>query len=382
MASGAMLGCILGITGGFSIFSIGFSKEFGVNHADSSALFSMYLMASAVSAPFVGKFADRYNPFKIVCFTFPLFGAALIACAHVKSFNQLYFLYIGIISLASNFTIISCQLIIANYYKTNYGKALGIAFALIGVCDFLLLTGLGNLVEYYGWRQAYLVGALVSLVTLIFFIYLACDTSILKRAPVKILHPSNASHIRKWGFLLTAAFAVSFMDFTVFQNLAPYLKTRNISTSLSGFMLGIAAFGYMAGQLIGGNLSDNYSKRLVAALSGIIFSFSILIIKFFIPIAFLFPFVWLLGLSIGCSIVCRSATIADIFLGSSLGKATGIVQIFSALGAAAGTLLGGYGYDKFGSYNLSFMASLCASCLWIFSIYMCGTPRKIIEKTV
>jgi MFS family permease len=70
------------------------------------------------------------------------------------------------------------------------------------------------------------------------------------------------------------------------------------------------------------------------------------------------------GIGLGATIAIRSATLADVFDGPSLGLVTGAYQWAYALGGGAVGWAGAYVYEHFNSYAPVFGAGFVAMIIW------------------
>ncbi|MGE3288004.1 MAG: hypothetical protein AB7J32_18165 [Pseudonocardia sp.] len=66
-----------------------------------------------------------------------------------------------------------------------------------------------------------------------------------------------------------------------------------------------------------------------------------------LPLVFLLG-LFLLGLAVGVLVGCASSAVGDLFAGATPGRASGIVTVGGAAGAATGTLFGGIGVRRDG----------------------------------
>lgn len=428
--AGLVLGLVFGLIEGFSIFSLALSRDLGVERGEASGMYSTYLLSSTLSAPLAGRLIDWFGPRRVVLFSFPVFSFGIALCSQATQLWQLYVIYIALIATTTTTLIVSSQVIVNNGYSENRGKALGIAYACVGLGNFVLFNVLGVLVQYAGWRTAYLTAAAVALAGGVVFSVLArslpsaakaageaageapeetgtaeaeetgtgktgeaegaeeagtaetgagktrtADTAAAEKAGDSAA-PVRSVFLRPaFLFLFCAALAASVLDFVVFQHLVPFLVTSGYSESSAGFMLGLASLGYIAGQLGAGILSDRHGREIVGGGSAVAFALGLIGV-------WLLPATWfvgaaaaLLGLSIGGVIGCRSAALGDLFAGSRLGRVSGMIQVASAIGAAFGTWIGGFGFDLTGGYTLTFGIALGCSVAWTAALWL-AAPRR------
>ncbi|HSY16333.1 MAG TPA: MFS transporter [Jatrophihabitantaceae bacterium] len=383
LIAGLVLGLVFGLIEGYSIFSVAFAHDLRLNRGQASSMYAAYLLTSAVAAPPAGRVVDRFGPSTVVRLAFPALALALGLCAVAVASWQMYGLYLGLVAPSTTLLIMSSQVLVNNSYARDRGKALGIAYAGVGLGDFLLFSLLGALVQHAGWRCAYLAAGLIAALGAVLFLLLSRSMTGLGQPADRPRAPGEAHDARgmkpyrcaAFYFLWMAALTASVLDFVVFQHVVPYLVTEGYTESAAGLLLGLAALGYIAGQLGAGALSDRVGRESVGIVSAPAFAAGLCGL-------WLLPSTWLvavsiavLGVSVGSVIGCRSAAQGDLFAGAGLGRVSGLIQVASALGAALGTWLGGFSFDLTGSYGLTFAAAGIGAGVWAVALW-CAAPRR------
>ncbi|OLL76456.1 permease of the major facilitator superfamily [Pseudonocardia sp. Ae168_Ps1] len=382
LLGGLALGTIFGLVEGFSLFSLAFTRDLGITRGEASSMYSVYLLCSALSAPLAGRFVDRYGPGRVVPAGFVVVGMGLGMASRATALWHFYLLYALVLATATTVLIVAAQVMVSNSYPTAFrGRALGLAYACVGLGNFVLFNLLGQIISAYGWRTAYLVAGMIAVVVALAFLLLhrrlptPVRTDAPDEAPARTVGIGVVLACPVFWFLFIAAVAASVLDFVVFQHLAPFLVTSGYSVASAGFVLSIASLGYIAGQLTAGAASDRWGRERVGVAAGLAY------IVLLVGTAHL-PAQWLvavlsagLGLVIGGVIGARSAGTGDMFAGPVLGRVSGLVQVGSALGAAAGTWLGGIAFDLTGGYGLMFGIASVAALVWC-TTFVAAAPRR------
>jgi MFS family permease len=381
LLAGLVLGLVFGLIEGFSIFSLAVADSLDVERGQASGMFSAYLLASTVSAPLAGRLIDRFGTRRIVLAAFPVFSAGIAACSQAQELWQLYVVYVGPIAITTTLLIMSSQVMVNNGYPADRGTAVGISYACLGLGDFALFTLLGTIVERAGWRTAYVTAAVIAALGGAAFLVLT-RTSTSQAAPSVAADPGPVA-VRTgapfgraaFWFMFAAAFAASVLDFVIFQHLVPFLITAGYTTAAASFLLALASLGYVAGQLTTGVISDRIGREPAAVVAAALFAGGLVTL-------WTLPSTWLigtaatvLGFSIGAVIGCRSAAVGDLFAGPVLGRVTGVIQVASATGAALATWIGGYTYDRTGSYHVTFGVATGCALVWAVALWL-AAPRR------
>lgn len=381
LLGGLALGTIFGLVEGFSLFSLAFGPDLGINRGEASSMYSVYLLCSTLSAPLVGRLVDRYGSGPVVPIGLLVVAVGLAVASRATALWYFYLVYGLVLASATTVVIVAAQVMVSSSYPTEFrGRALGLAYACVGLGDFVLFNLLGQVISEYGWRTAYLVAGVVAVfVALAFFL-------LHRRLPASAWTEESdkaAETVRigvvlacpAFWFLFVAAVAAGVLDFVVFQHLAPFLVTSGYSEASAGFVLSIASLGYIAGQLTAGAVSDRWGRERTGVAAGL--AYTVLLVG-----AAQMPARWLvavlaagLGLVVGGVIGARSAGTGDIFEGPVLGRVSGLVQVGSALGAGAATWLGGFTFDLTGGYSLMFSIAAVSALVWC-ATFLAAAPRR------
>ena len=145
------------------------------------------------------------------------------------------------------------------------------------------------------------------------------------------------------------------------------------------------AFGagcMMAGNLLGGWLSDQFGRGSVFVLGSIVAIVGIGCLGLLRspddwPLLLLYT---ASGFGFGMRIAQLSAIPADSFSGPHLGAILGVVQAGGGLGGAIGPFLGGWLFDVTGNYRLAFAAAAIAVAGSAVAAWV-AAPRKAQDRT-
>ena len=128
------------------------------------------------------------------------------------------------------------------------------------------------------------------------------------------------------------------------------------------WLFAFAAGCMMAGNLLGGWLSDRVGRGWVFVLGTVVAILGIGCLALIRgPQDLLLLVLYTVsGFGFGMRIAQLSTIPADVFAGPHLGAILGVVQAGGGLGGAIGPFLGGWLFDVTGSYRLAFMAACVA----------------------
>lgn len=178
MAGLALLLCFLfnavgrGVGDTYVVFLLPLRTEFGWNRSEISSIYSVYMLATGLSAPFIGMFFDRWGPRLVYSFGLACLGGAYVLAGSLSQAWQFHLCVgvaggVGVAALG----MVPAASLIGRWFHVNDGTAIGIAYAGLG-CGTLLLVPLAQyMTQSVGWRSTYhILGA--SLLVLLPFVSL------------------------------------------------------------------------------------------------------------------------------------------------------------------------------------------------------------------
>jgi MFS family permease len=228
------------------------------------------------------------------------------------------------------------------------------------------------LIATLGWRRALVYFALMIAVATVSLSLLYRNPPVNEAKPLGRATGASADSeiwtLRRAlrSLRLWAAFAMTGLGVVGYQIMATHQVAHAVDRGFpQATVVWLFAFGsgcMMAGNLLGGWLSDRFGRGWVFAVG------SIVVIGGIGCLAVLSgPGDWLLlviytvsGFGFGMRIAQLAAIPADAFSGPQLGAILGVVQAGGGLGGAIGPFLGGWLFDVTGSYRLAFAAAAVA----------------------
>src|SRR6059058_5984028 len=152
----------------FPVFFVALLEEFGWSRGATAAAFSISSVVQGVLSPVVGMLVDRFGPRRVMLGGAGLLGGACVLSGQIGSLWALY-LVTGVLAAAGVCAVswIPSGALIARWFTERRGSMMGLAFSGMGV-GLLVIGPLAQwLIAGYGWRVAYLVLGLGTLVVLV-----------------------------------------------------------------------------------------------------------------------------------------------------------------------------------------------------------------------
>ena len=182
---------------------------------------------------------------------------------------------------------------------------------------------------------------------------------------------------RRFWVLFAGAAAIGIFDEGVLQAFLPAAVTAGVRAEAAAAALGFQALAYVAGQVLGGWLSDRFGRRVVGLAAAVLVAGGVVAAIGLIasqPILAIIG-ITLHGLGTGATIAVRSAAFSDVFGGPSFGTIFGLLAVAYPIGGALAVYLGAAAFDATGSYLPLIPVVLVAVAVWAISLWVAG-PRR------
>ena len=181
----------------------------------------------------------------------------------------------------------------------------------------------------------------------------------------------------RFWILFAGAVAIGIFDEGVLQAFLPAAVAEGVRSEVAAAALSVQALAYVAGQVLGGWLSDRVGRRLVGLAAAILVAGGVVAALGLIASQ---PLVAVLGLALhglgtGATIAVRSAAFSDVFGGANFGTIFGLLAVAYPIGGALAVYLGAVAFDATGSYLPLIPVVLIAVAVWATSLWVAG-PRR------
>lgn len=395
-----MLGRGVGDT--YVTFLLPLETEFGWSRSELSSVYSIYMVANGLSAPFVGVLFDRWGPRLVYLLGVGSLGLGYFLAGQLTQLWQFH-LCIGVaggIGISAIGMVPSASLI-SRWFPHSTSTAIGIAYAGFGAGTLVLVPFAQYLNQTVGWRDAYHVmgGSLLIALPIVMLLpwrviragYGArgCATSqkpVLtssthaKTKSAETVAASKNSPLRAalrhsgfWG-LAQAFFFTSVVVYTVLVQMIAYLVSTGFTPIEAASAFGFAGILSVLGVGSAGRLADVLGARRTATLSFTCTTLglaSLLALSHFPSPLFLMSFVAFFGIAQGARGPIISGLCSKLFPGPGLATIYGVIYACMSVGAAAGAMMSGLLYDWTGGYQASIIFSmlnviLAVSPFWVY----------------
>jgi MFS family permease len=400
----------------FSVFLVALVEQFGWGRGEAAGVQSLAMICYVAAAPLAGALIDRFGPRRVIVPGILLLAAGIALCASIHRLLHFY-LFFGLMGgIGVTFVSIAAYTaIIPHWFEKKRGTASGIAASGIGLGTLVFVPLSQWLISGWGWRTSFLVLSVVTVVVL-----LPLNGLLLRHRPKDAgdappeekFAPVSGS--RKAADTLSAAVTPEFswtvkeamgtlnfwalMAFPMLCMISVYILSVHFVSFLvnAGLNKMVAASAFaligivsMVFRIIWGLVSDRIGREKAYSLGLFFFCISFYCLFRFQRgggLWLVYLFVLLAGIGWGASAPMFMASAADLFHGRAIGTIYGMLEGSAGIGGAFGAWIGGYLFDKTGSYMWAFGVAVIAGVLSVLLMWTAAPrngsvlKRKMVES--
>jgi MFS family permease len=367
LGASLILALSLGIRHGFGLFLAPMSAEFGWGREVFAFAIALQNLIWGLTQPFTGALADRFGAQRTVIVGGVLYAVGLLLMGLADSPWTLSLsagLLIGIGLSGTSFSVI-LGVVGRAVPAEKRSMAMGIAAAAGSFGQFAMLPGTLGLIGWLGWSAALLaLGLLVALIVPL--AAMIKDNPLPPQGHEQTLGEALREAGAHSGFWLLALgfFVCGFQVVFIGVHLPAYLVDQHLPALVGTTVLALVGLFNVFGTYIAGWLGGRMAKpRLLSAL----YLARALVISAFVMAPLTAWSAYAFGIAMGLlwlsTVPLTNGTVATLFGVRNLSMLGGIVFLFHQLGAFLGGWLGGYLYDRTGSYELVWQIAILLSLL-------------------
>jgi OFA family oxalate/formate antiporter-like MFS transporter len=356
----------------FTAFFEPIVKEFGWSYTQVSIAFSLRGVEVGILAPFTGFLVDRFGPRKLAFSGILIIGFALIFLSLTNSLVMFYCAFFLIALGTSGCAATVLMTAVAQWFRRNVGKAMGLVACGFGVGG-ILIPLIVWLIDLYQWRTTLVIfglGTWALGIPLSFVIrhkpeqygYLpdgeipAGPTTIHGGRDIEEETNFRNALIRKNFRMIGISVTIQTMIIhAVITHVMPYLGSIGMSRTGAAFVATSIPLVSNIGRFGFGWLGDIFDKRHVLVWSYCLLCLGTLAFAYVHVKWLILPFLLLFSPALGGVLTFRSAIVRDYFGRASFGRLFGIIVGLAAIGSVIGPIAAGWSFDKYGSYHSAWL---------------------------
>jgi MFS family permease len=367
---GAMIVTLsMGIRHGFGLWLQPITQEQGWTRQTFSFAIAIQNLSWGVIGVFAGMLADRLGAFRVLLIGTLLYAAGLAGMA--LSTTPLMFalttgVLIGAAQAGTTYAVIY-GVIGRNIPADRRSWAMGVAAAAGSFGQFLMVPIEGQLIARLGWHTALLVlaAAVLLIVPLAFGLREPRRAAIGGQKQQSIGQAvAEAFRYPSFRLLMAGYFVCGFQVVFIGVHMPSYLRDKGLSPEVASYALALIGLFNVFGTYVAGTLGQRLAKRKI--LSAIYFGRAIAISLFLIvpisPVS-VYVFASVMGFLWLSTVPPTNALVAQIFGIAHLSMLSGFVFLGHQVGSFLGVWLGGFLYDRTGSYDVVWYLSIALGVL-------------------
>ena len=347
-----------GIRTSFGIYLQPMSADLGWGREVFALAIAVQNLMWGAAQPIAGAIADRYGAGRVIAVSGALYVVGLYLASQVTTPAEFTFsagILIGIGLSGTAFPVVMA-VVARSVSAKRRSLYLGIGAA-GGSSGQVLVIPLGGIfLDGYGWSVALLMMAVLAMVMVPLAVALAgrADPADNAEAPQGFGDALReaASH-RGYLYLNAGFFVCGFHVIFIATHLPAFIIDAGGGTALGATALVLIGFGNILGSYLSGLLGGHFSKKYL--LSGLYFARSVVIAVFVLtPVTdvTIMVFSFSIGVLWLSTVPLTSGLVAQIFGVRYMATLFGVVFFTHQIGSFLGAWLGGYVYDKTGSYDI------------------------------
>lgn len=349
----------MGIRHGFGLWLQPITQAQGWTRETFAFALAVQNLAWGVFGIFAGMAADRFGAFRVIVGGALLYALGLVGMA-LSPTGLLFTLTAGVLigaAQAGTTYAVIYGVIGRNISADKRSWAMGVAAAAGSFGQFLMVPVEGFLISSFGWMEALLV--LSAAVLLIVPLALGLHESGFAGGQHARREQTIGQALREafkypsFQLLMAGYFVCGFQVVFIGVHMPSYLKDKGLSPQVASYALALIGLFNVFGTYAAGALGQRIAKRKI--LATIYLSRAVVIAVFLaapLSPASVYIFASLMGLLWLSTIPPTNAVVAQIFGIQHLSMLGGFVFFSHQIGSFMGVWLGGYLYDRTGSYDI------------------------------
>jgi MFS family permease len=380
---GANLGIAVGVAAlpllSTAVFLRAFQKDFGWSRAEISFGPTIIILVTALLSPFIGMLADRIRPVWISIVGLAGLAVSLWMFGRLGGDIRTYYLScagLGLLAAGSG-TVPYARAVTACFQRAR-GLALGMAMVGTGISAMLVPILLTPYSAEHGWRQGYVVLALIVIVATPVIGLLLLRQPIAGARARGSEPESGRRHLRDamankiFWLLAPAFFLIPLCLAGMHLHLLSYLGDAGVSPATAGKIVSSAGLVQIVSRIGSGWLVDRFFAPYVAAATVFLAGVGLAFLAAFGAPAAIFGSI-AFGLAMGAEIDLIGYLTARYFAMESYGRVYGVFYGVTMCGAALSPVLFGAAFDTFKAYEPAFV--MAAAGLILAALLFLRLPK-------
>jgi MFS family permease len=367
VAAGALMGCVaIGVVFSLAVLLQPMSTATGWSRAGLSSAMTLAFLSMGFAGFGWGMLSDRYGPRRMVLAGSLLLGLACVLASRAQTLLQFQLTYGVLMGVAVSSFFAPVMSATAASFERRRNIAISLVSAGVGVAPMTMSPLVAWLGTQYDWRSTLvIVGVIAWTLTLpaVWFVRVAPGVVAAAAAGnggggTPEMTASQAFRSRAFIVLALAFFACCAAHSGPIFHTVSYAIGCGLPMTAAVTIYSMEGAAGLGGRLLFGMLADRYGAKPVLvtglAVQGLAAAAYLQANQLtgFYAVAIVF------GIAYGGTMPLYASLAREAFGPRILGSVLGAAGMLSALGMALGPLIGGWLYDRYGSYTWLYIGSM------------------------
>jgi predicted MFS family arabinose efflux permease len=370
LCGAAIVTLSMGIRHGFGLWLQPVTQSQGWSRETFALAIAIQNLTWGLAGIFAGMVADKFGAFRVIIAGALLYALGLIGMAHAPTpllFAMTAGVLIGMAQAGTTYAVIY-GVIGRNVSLEKRSWAMGVAAAAGSFGQFLMVPTEGFLISSLGWQEALVTLGFASLliVPLAWGLHEPgfASGTVPKRDQTIAQALKEAFKYPSFQLLMAGYFVCGFQVVFIGVHMPSYLKDKGLSPQVASNALALIGLFNVFGTYAAGALGQRMQKKNILAFIYLARAIAISVFLL-VPLSPLSVYIFssVMGLLWLSTVPPTNATVAQIFGVAHLSMLGGFVFFSHQVGSFMGVWLGGYLYDKTGSYDIVWYIAIALGIL-------------------
>ena len=359
LCGAAIVTLSMGIRHGFGLWLLPITQAQGWGREEFAFAMAIQNLSWGFMGIFAGMVADKFGAFRVIALGAVVYGVGLLGMAWATD-PWVFALFTGVIigtAQAGTTYAVIYGVIGRNVPAERRSWAMGIAAAAGSFGQFLMVPVEGLLISQMGWQTALVILAAAAML-IIPLAWGLREPSL--NGPGQVKRDQTIGQALKEAFkypsfqlLMAGYFVCGFQVVFIGVHMPRYLKDHGLAPQVASYALALIGLFNVFGTYIAGTMGPQIAKKniLVSIYIGRSVAITLFLLAPLTPTS-VYIFSAVIGLLWLSTVPPTNAAVAQIFGVAHLSMLSGFIFFGHQIGSFMGVWLGGYLYDKTGSYDV------------------------------
>ena len=341
---------------GFAVLLKPFAAAFSWSRETTATAFACFALASALTAPIIGRLLDRYGATRVAVPCIAICGAGIASMSLLTGSRAQLFGLFAILGIAATGTSpLAYSRAVSTWFDRRRGVALAIVLGGAAAASMVHPPAIDALIHALGWQRACLVmgGAMLAVGLPVVARFVREREATTPAAQSAIAGAATGAALRSWIFwvliVVVAGTALAFNAIVV--HIVALLTDRGVEPARAALTLSLMGGAGLTGRLMTGYLLDRFRATVVSASLLAFAAAGILLLATAPQLELALVAAVMIGFGMGGELDVTPFLLSRYFGLHSLSTLYGFAWTAMGAGAAAGSVMMGGAFDADGSYD-------------------------------